>query len=82
MVANWSRYLSALEVHENGHLQHGRDLDSNFTRAALAIKAANCAEVDRMLRQRFDAMVKDAQALDVQYDARTNHGATQGAHYP
>ena len=81
-VSNWSRYISALEVHESGHLQHGRDLESSFKRTAAAIKAASCGEVDRMLRQRFDAMVKDAQALDVQYDAQTNHGATQGAHYP
>jgi predicted secreted Zn-dependent protease len=82
LVAGWNRYVGALEVHENGHLQHGRDMEANFKRAAMAISAANCGDVERQLRQRFDAMIKDASALDVQYDAQTRHGATQGAHYP
>ena len=79
LLEHWNRYLGALEVHENGHLQHGRDLAGNFKRAALATRARDCGDLERSLRQRFDAMVKDAAALDVQYDAQTNHGATQGA---
>ncbi len=77
--ARWTRYLSALEVHEAGHVQTGRDFESNFRKAALATSAPDCGALGGAVRSRFAAMLKQAQARDVEYDAETGHGATQGA---
>jgi predicted secreted Zn-dependent protease len=79
LVTRWSRYLSALEVHENGHLQTGRDFESNFKRTAMATTAANCSTLDGALRATFDSLLKQAKARDIDYDAQTGHGAMQGA---
>jgi len=79
LSARWSRYISALQVHEAGHLQTGRDFESGFKRAALAARAANCGELNSALRTLFDSLLDQARARDRDYDARTGHGATQGA---
>jgi len=79
VAARWSRYISALQVHESGHLQIGRDFESGFKRAALATTAANCGELNSALRTLFDSMLDQARARERDYDARTGHGATQGA---
>jgi predicted secreted Zn-dependent protease len=79
LATRWSRYVSALEVHENGHLQTGRDFESNFKRAAMSAAAPNCGAIDGSLRATYDSLLKQANARDIDYDAQTGHGATQGA---
>ena len=81
LASRWSRYLSALEVHEAGHVQNARDFESNFRRAASAMTAGDCGSLGSALRAQFDSMLKQANARDVDYDAQTNHGATQGAFF-
>ena len=79
LVAGWQRYLSALSVHEAGHLQTGRDFETAFKRAAAGVTAADCGSVGAALRARFDSLLEQARQRDRDYDAQTNHGATQGA---
>ena len=75
----WDRYLDALRVHEAGHLQVGRDFESGFRRAALEMSAPDCGTLSTMLRSRFDALLNQSRQRDLDYDAQTRHGATQGA---
>jgi predicted secreted Zn-dependent protease len=71
-----------LQVHEAGHLQAGRDFESNFKRALLGMApAANCGALDQAIRARFDQMRQQANQRDRDYDAQTNGGATQGARF-
>jgi hypothetical protein len=79
--ARWGRYISALQVHEAGHVQTGRDFDSNFKRAAMGLSAADCGALDSALRAQFNSFLKQANARDKDYDAQTQHGATQGAYF-
>lgn len=79
LAASWERYINALRAHEDGHLQTGRDFETAFRRAASGISAPDCGAVDAALRARFDAMLEQARQRDRDYDARTSHGATQGA---
>jgi predicted secreted Zn-dependent protease len=79
LAGRWDRYMDALRVHENGHLQTGRDLESNFKRAASGIVTADCGALDAALRASFDSLLRQANQRDKDYDAQTGHGATQGA---
>jgi predicted secreted Zn-dependent protease len=79
LASSWQRYLNALLVHENGHLQTGRDFEAGFKRAAASLSAPNCGAVSAALRASFETLLSQAQQRDRDYDAQTSHGATQGA---
>jgi predicted secreted Zn-dependent protease len=81
LQSRWGRYVSALRTHELGHVQNGRDFESAFRRTAAAASAPDCGALDAALRSTFDTMLKQANRRDVDYDAQTRHGATQGAYY-
>jgi predicted secreted Zn-dependent protease len=82
LVARWERYEAALLVHEEGHLETGRDLAK-----ALKVElpklppAANCKALDEAIRARYKALLEAARQRDTDYDKRTGHGATQGARF-
>jgi predicted secreted Zn-dependent protease len=81
LVRRWDRYLDALRVHEAGHLQTGRDFESNFRRSASGMSAGDCGALGSAVRARFDSLLEQARQRDRDYDAQTRHGATQGAYY-
>jgi predicted secreted Zn-dependent protease len=81
LQSRWGRYLSALHTHELGHVQNGRDFESAFKRTASATSAPDCGALDASLRSSFAALLRQANQRDVDYDAQTRHGATQGAYY-
>jgi predicted secreted Zn-dependent protease len=73
----WERYSAALKVHEEGHAENGQRLAAAI--AQLSGMQVTCGAADAAVKQRFDALLQQAQAADLEYDRRTNHGATQGA---
>jgi len=83
LVLKWNTYMRHVRLHEDGHKQNSitagmrieRDLRglSSFPSCSLAAVTAN-----RMGYQRL----KQANQADIAYDARTRHGATQGAIFP
>jgi predicted secreted Zn-dependent protease len=81
LVGRWQRYLDGLRVHEDGHLQVGRDFESNFKRAALNMSAPDCGALDSLVQERFDALLEQSHRRDRGYDESTRHGATQGAYF-
>jgi predicted secreted Zn-dependent protease len=81
LQSRWGRYVSALQTHEYGHVQTGRDFESSFKGAARALTAPDCGALDASLRASFSALLKQANQRDIDYDAQTRHGATQGAYY-
>jgi predicted secreted Zn-dependent protease len=81
LQSRWGRYVSALRTHELGHVQNGRDFESAFRRTASASSASDCGALDASLRSSFAALLRQANQRDVDYDAQTRHGATQGAYY-
>jgi len=78
----WQRFITSLDTHEQGHVA----FDKQYAAQALAdlqnLPAAPCDQISAMA----DAAVKaDLAALNQandNYDAVTNHGATQGAILP
>jgi predicted secreted Zn-dependent protease len=75
VAAAWARYAKALATHEQGHADVAY---ARYPAVVRAIKRATCATADAAAHAQLDLMHKQ----DVAYDARTNHGATQGARFP
>ncbi|WP_394693111.1 DUF922 domain-containing protein [Hyphobacterium sp.] len=76
----WQRFKSALEIHEEGHVERFRDAAARLSDRLAAIPPApSCqtvrAAVDRH-RAQFDREVEAEQAA---YERETDNGATQGA---
>jgi predicted secreted Zn-dependent protease len=75
VAADWSRYARALAVHESGHASYAR---ARYPFVLRAIKGATCRSADAAAQAQLAVIRKH----DVAYDARTQHGATQGARFP
>lgn len=71
----WGRYITALAVHEAGHVRHAYD---HIGAVAAAIRSAGCADANARGDAALDALAR----YDVDYDRETGHGATQGAAWP
>jgi predicted secreted Zn-dependent protease len=76
----WARYALALAVHEEGHAQVARDAAAELRRRVDAVGSfPSCAALTAELNRIGNEVVTEYRAKDVDYDARTRHGATQGA---
>jgi predicted secreted Zn-dependent protease len=75
VAAAWTRFARALALHESGHASYARGRAPFIKRA---IRGATCRTADAAARAQLDVIRKH----DVAYDARTKHGATQGAQFP
>jgi predicted secreted Zn-dependent protease len=74
LVRRWRRYLEALKTHESGHRETG-------FRAALPPQAT-CELASQVADETARKILDEYRARDVEYDAETNHGITQGAVFP
>jgi len=75
LVTKWEDYIHALAEHENGHADY---IVNNYQMVANAIKSADCYTADSAAH----AAIKRLKQHDIEYDAITDHGATQGARFP
>lgn len=79
LIGRWERFMSALRLHEDGHVQNARNIESAVKRALLALSSADCGALDSAMRARFDQLLEQGRAGDRDYDQQTEHGKTQGA---
>ena len=79
LIGRWERFMAALRMHENGHVQNARQLEGEAKRALSALSSSNCGALDAALRARFDQMLEQGRARDRDYDERTGHGKAQDA---
>ena len=77
----WADYLAALKRHEDGHIQHGRELALLVKEKLLGIGPAPCDQIRSRADSLFGPLYERLKTRDAQYDARTGHGATQGAFF-
>ncbi len=78
--SEWERYSQALRLHEDGHVETGALAAAEIERRAAAVKrSSTCAALGTTLDGIGKAVVQEFKARDVEYDATTGHGATQGA---
>ena len=75
LVAEWNAYQQALVEHESGHVTF---VVATANDVLAAIKGASCTTAEAAAQ----AVVARIRQHDLDYDAATNHGFTQGAHFP
>jgi predicted secreted Zn-dependent protease len=75
LVKKWNQYIDRLALHEAGHAEFIAD---HYRSVLDAIHNATCPTVD----EKIQAVLNEFRKHDVDYDAETNHGATQGAFFP
>ncbi len=75
LVTKWNRYLYALTLHENGHVNN---VVSHVPAVITAIKGSTCLSAEAAAQ----AVLEQMRKYDSQYDDNTDHGLTQGARFP
>jgi predicted secreted Zn-dependent protease len=80
LKALWTKFIGALQRHENGHREHGLKAGKEIEAAVLAVKpASNCEDLEQIANSAAQAIVTKYQGLDEEYDRKTDHGRNQGA---
>lgn len=77
----WSDHYAALQRHEEGHIQHGRELALLVKERLMGLGVMACDRLKALARDESHRLHENLKARDREYDARTNHGATQGARF-
>jgi len=82
LVLQWNAYVAALQTHESAHELKAIDATNDAYAAINALGVVSCGDFNAAAQAAIDATTARAKQADVSYEATTNHGATQGAHFP
>jgi predicted secreted Zn-dependent protease len=77
----WQAYYAALQQHEEGHVQHGNELAALVREKFFGVTDFACNQAEAVAKAEFDRVYNNLKLRDKEYDARTQHGATQGARF-
>lgn len=75
-------YIARLRVHEEGHAAIARATAQRIDAALQPLTAPTCNALGQRANEMGHALVAESNAEQAAYDARTDHGATQGARWP
>jgi predicted secreted Zn-dependent protease len=76
-------YLTALRVHENGHVRIDREIAAAVVEAVRGTPPQpSCERLREAVRAAAGRVVEEGHSRNREYDARTRHGATQRAVFP
>jgi predicted secreted Zn-dependent protease len=79
----FATYTEKLMLHEEGHVQNGIDIAKRIEAAIRVMPPEpTCEALGQAANKLGNALIKEANQADIDYDARTRHGATQGARFP
>jgi len=82
LVDKWSRYISALAAHEEGHIQIARDAEAAVRLAASEVPPArSCSTLRKQLESTARQTIEEFKKREREYDRATNHGSTRGARF-
>lgn len=82
LADRWNIYLAALEAHERGHLEIAlREAQEIYAQLSRITSAGTCAQLEESIDSTGKALIDDLNRVQVDYDRRTNHGATQGVRF-
>jgi predicted secreted Zn-dependent protease len=83
LVAEWRQYSAALQIHENGHKNHGIAAGKDILHALSSLPSySNCHDLDQAVQATTQKIIKTYNQQDIAYDRQTRHGSTQGAIFP
>jgi predicted secreted Zn-dependent protease len=69
------------ELHEDGHIQHGRELAILIRGRLMSLGTLPCERLPEIVEGEYQRVYSNLKSRDKEYDVRTNHGATQGARF-
>lgn len=76
-------YIDRLMVHERGHSTHSVAAAREIEPALLNIAPMpTCRQTAKAANELANSILLKQKEIDKEYDARTRHGATQGAYFP
>jgi predicted secreted Zn-dependent protease len=79
----FSGYLEKLLTHEKGHAEIAIDIAAQIEKDIRSLPPApTCASLGEIANNLGRFLMKKANLLEIDYDARTVHGKTQGARFP
>jgi predicted secreted Zn-dependent protease len=83
LVKAFASYSEKLMVHEKGHAQNAIDTAQKIEAGILALRPEPTCDAMRTAANALgQTFIKAANQADIDYDRRTQHGATQGARFP
>lgn len=83
LVQDWRRYQASLQLHEDGHKNHGIGAAQDIQQALRQLPpAASCAALETQIQTTARAIIRTYNQKDLEYDRVTRHGSTQGAIFP
>jgi len=83
VVSAWNQFLGALQIHENGHMDHGVAAANAVMQTLSQFPAsASCSELIEAANAATREIIQYYNQQDIAYDNVTGHGLTQGAIFP
>jgi predicted secreted Zn-dependent protease len=83
LKASFANYAEKLMLHEKGHVQNAIDAARRIETGIRALPPEpTCALLEAAANKLAHALIKEANQADIDYDARTQHGRTQGVRFP
>lgn len=82
LATEWQKFITGLTTHENGHVAIDQQYGTQLLNDLQAYPATDCGSVAAGIQAKASADITSLNAANDAYDARTNHGATQGAILP
>lgn len=83
LIDKWNAYLNALQLHEDGHRQIATQAGYEILRAINALPAyPSCAELEQAADTTGEDILEQYRQQEAIYDQNTEHGVTQGVHFP
>ncbi len=80
VTARWQRFMTALRRHEETHRRHGLEAGAAIQRRLTQLlPQPDCTATERVANRMAHGIVALWRAADRDFDARTRHGATEGA---
>jgi predicted secreted Zn-dependent protease len=75
LIEKWNKYMLALAGHEKAHVDN---VVANLPNVINAIRRATCSTAEAKAQEVLAGIRRN----DAEFDASTDHGATQGAKFP
>jgi predicted secreted Zn-dependent protease len=81
LLRAWKEYAAALEKHEGHHRMIAQDT-AKALRSHLAKIQGPCATFEKTVNVAADKILAEFKKKEADYDLKTEHGRTEGAHFP
>ena len=74
MQRQWAESYNKLKRHEDGHVNHGRELALLVKEKLMGLGIVACDKLQTQAQQSYEQLFQNLSKRDQEYDARTNHG--------